>query len=79
MCKDKQMFALILAIFISVLFITGWVFADRSVTDLFNATSSLGIKNSVSAPVSAALPEFPAADFQIAYSNSEICTIDGCN
>ena len=38
MCKDKKMLALIIAIFITVLFITGWVFADRSVMDLINAT-----------------------------------------
>ena len=76
MCKDK----LILAIFVSVLFITGWAFADRSVTDLFNVTSSLGIKNSVSAPVSASLSDAPAADFQIGYFNDGMCTFDGdCN
>ena len=61
MCKDKQMFALIIAIFLSVLFITGWVFADRNVMDLINVTPILEMKNTASAPVSEAVPEEPAA------------------
>lgn len=73
MCKDKQMFALIIAIFLSVLFITGWVFADRNVMDLINVTPILEMKNTASAPVSEAVPEEPAAAIQAA--GSDICPV----
>ncbi len=76
MLKDKNMFALIIAIFLSVLFITGWVFADRNVMDLINVTPILETKNTASAPVSAALPEVPAMVFQA--PDDEMCLIDGC-
>ena len=73
MCKDKQMFALIIAIFLSVLFITGWVFADRNVMDLINVTPILEMKNTASAPVSEAVPEEPAAVIQAA--GSDLCLV----
>lgn len=77
MCKDKQMFALIIAIFLSVLFITGWVFADRSVMDLINVTPIFETKNTASAPAPAVIPESPAAEFQA--SDSGMClTGDSC-
>lgn len=76
MCKDKNMFALIVAIFLSVLFITGWVFADRNVMDLINVTPILETKNTASAPVSAALPEVPAMVFQA--SDDGMCLAAGC-
>ena len=69
MCKDKQMFALIIAIFLSVLFITGWVFADRNVMDLINVTPILEMKNTASAPVTEAVPEISAAAFQTVSSD----------
>lgn len=75
MCRDKNMFALILAIFLSVLFITGWVFADRNVMDLINVTPILEMNNTASAPASAKVIEalaFDAGDFD------EICLIEGC-
>ena len=74
MCKDKKMFALIIAIFLSVLFITGWVFADRNVMDLINVTPILEMKNTASAP---ALSEAPAAIFQV--SDTGMCTIGAEN
>ena len=78
MCKDKQMFALIIAIFLSVLFITGWVFADRNVMDLINVTPILEMKNTASAPVSEAVPDGPAVMMQSA--DSEMCLVtDGCH
>ena len=76
MCKDKNMFALIVAIFLSVLFITGWVFADRNVMDLINVTPILETKNTESAPVSAELPEVPDMVFRA--SDDGICLVDGC-
>ena len=77
MCKDKQMFALIIAIFLSVLFITGWVFADRNVMDLINVTPILEMKNTASAPVTEAVPEVPAAAYQTV--SSDQCLIgDPC-
>lgn len=75
MFRDKNMFALILAIFLSVLFITGWVFADRNVMDLINVTPILEMNNTASAPASAKVieaPVFDAGDFD------EICSIEGC-
>lgn len=50
MCKDKKMFALIAVIFVMVLFITGWVFADRSVMDLITVTPIFEAKNTAPAP-----------------------------
>ena len=76
MCKDKNMFALIIAIFLSVLFITGWVFADHSVMDLINVTPILETKNTASAPVSAALPEVPAQVFLAA--DDGMCMLENC-
>ena len=76
MCKDKNMFALIIAIFLSVLFITGWVFADRSVMDLINVTPTFETKNAASAPVPAALPEVPAIVFRAA--DDGMCMIESC-
>ena len=71
MCKDKNMFALIIAIFIMVLLITGWVFADRSVMDLITATPIFEAKSTVTMP--AALPEeAAAADTGICIA-SEVC------
>ena len=69
MLKDKKMFALIIAIFLSVLFITGWVFADRSVMDLINVTPILEMKNTVSAPEAAVLPEQSASEFISSYTD----------
>ncbi|MBQ4511592.1 MAG: hypothetical protein II969_01265 [Anaerolineaceae bacterium] len=73
MCKDKKMFALIIAIFLSVLFITGWVFADRNVMDLINVTPILEMKNTASAPAPVTVSDVPAAVVQA--PESEICTI----
>ena len=69
MLKDKKMLALIVAIFLSVLLITGWVFADRNVLDLITATPIFELKNTDPAPADlpAAVPEF--TDFGV-------CTID---
>ena len=72
MCKDKQMFALIIAIFLSVLFITGWVFADRNVMDLINVTPILEMKNTASAPVSESVPAELGAAFQAAESGMSL-------
>ena len=55
MKKDRQMYALIAAIFISVLLITGWVFTDRNVMDLISATPIIEMRNT--APVSAAVTD----------------------
>lgn len=78
MCKDKKMFALIIAIFLSVLFITGWVFADRSVMDLINVTPILEMKNTASAPAPAVIPEQPAVLVQA--SDTGMCMIgNDCN
>ncbi len=72
MCKDKRMFALIIAIFISVLFITGWVFADHTVIDLIGATPILDLKKTDPAPAAAVSgPVFEAAD-------PGMCLISGC-
>ena len=75
MCKDKKMFALIIAIFLSVLFITGWVFADRNVMDLINVTPILEMKNTASAPAPADI-ESPLMAFQSAEKG--ICLLDDC-
>ena len=62
MCKDKKMFALIIAIFLSVLLITGWVFADRNVMDLITATPIFDLKKTDPAPAEPMLPvELPDA------------------
>ena len=77
MCKDKQMFALIIAIFLSVLFITGWVFADRNVMDLINVTPILEMKNTASAPAEAESLVSPVTVYQS--SDSDRCLIgDQC-
>ena len=70
MCNDKKMFALIIAIFLSVLLITGWVFADHSVMDLITATPIFEMRNTDPAP--AAEPVLPAADIP----DLGMCTID---
>ena len=70
MCKDKNMFALIIAIFISVLLITGWVFADHTMVELINATPIFEMKNTAPAPE--VLPELPG----IAVPADGMCTID---
>lgn len=75
MCKDKKMFALIIAIFLSVLFITGWVFADRNVMDLINVTPILEMKNTASAPAPADLGS-PLMAFQSA--DEGVCKLEGC-
>ena len=69
MCKDKSMFALIIAIFLSVLLITGWVFADRNVMDLITATPIFEMRNTDPAP---AEPLLPAVEFP----DAGMCTID---
>lgn len=78
MCNDKKMLALIIAIFLSVLFITGWVFADRSVMDLINVTPILEMKNTASAPAPAIVSDVPVAVVQA--PESGICSIgeDNC-
>lgn len=76
MCKDKKMLALIVAIFLSVLFITGWVFADRNVMDLISVTPIFTMKNTASAPA-VVLPENPAALSQT--SDTGMCLLgDDC-
>ena len=75
MCKDKKMFALIIAIFVMVLFITGWVFADRNVMDLISATPIFEAKNAVSEPLSVELPENPAINLPSA--DEGMCSMDG--
>ena len=72
MFKDKKMFALIIAIFIMVLFITGWVFADRSVMDLITATPIFELKNTVSAP---AVPVEDAA-IRLPMPDAGVCTME---
>ena len=69
MCKDKKMFALIIAIFLSVLLITGWVFADRNVMDLITATPIFDLKKTDPAP---AEPLLPAVEFP----DAGMCTIE---
>ena len=69
MCKDKSMFALIIAIFLSVLLITGWVFADRNVMDLITATPIFEMRNTDPAPAEPLLPEVELPD-------AGMCTID---
>ena len=76
MCKDKKMLALIAAIFLSVILITGWVFADRSVMDLINVTPILEVKNTAPAPARAALPAVQAA--VVSASDPGMCMMDGC-
>lgn len=72
MLKDKKMLALIIAIFLSVLLITGWVFADRNVMDLITATPIFEMKNTAPAPDDS--PAIPAAE--IAVPDPGICTIE---
>ena len=69
MCKDKKMFALIIAIFLSVILITGWVFADRNVIDLITATPIFEIRNTDPAPAVESVIE-------IELSDAGMCTID---
>ena len=69
MLKDKKMLALIIAIFLSVLLITGWVFADRNVMDLIQATPIFELRNTDPAPA-----EVPAAE--LALPDFGVCTID---
>ena len=64
------MFALIIVIFISVLLITGWVFADHTMVELINVTPIFELKNTASAP--AALPDLPAIEMPA----DGMCTID---
>ena len=72
MCKDKRMFALIIAIFISVLLITGWVFADHTVIDLIGATPILELQKTDPAPADVSLSAAPA--------ENGICVIpDACS
>lgn len=76
MFKDKNMFALILAIFLSVLFITGWVFADRNVMDLIKVTPFLEAENT-EAPALVFLP-----DVRMTSQNADfgVCQVaDNCN
>ena len=70
MCKDKNMFALIIVIFISVLLITGWVFADHTMVELINVTPIFELKNTASAPE--ALPDLPVMEIPA----NGMCTID---
>ena len=69
MCKDKSMFALIIAIFLSVLLITGWVFADRNVMDLITATPIFEVRNTDPAPAEPVLPAVELPD-------TGMCTIE---
>ena len=78
MCKDKKMFALIIAIFLSVLFITGWVFADRSVMDLINVTPILEMKNTASAPAPVTVSDVPAIAVQAPDSGMCMVGEDNC-
>ena len=78
MFKDKNMFALIVAIFLSVIFITGWVFADRNVMDLINVTPILEMRNTASAPAPESISEIPVTVSQA--SDTGMCLIgDPCN
>ena len=78
MFKDKNMFALILAIFLSVIFITGWVFADRNVMDLINVTPILEMRNTASAPAPESVSEIPVVVSQV--SDTGMCLMeDPCN
>jgi hypothetical protein len=72
MCKDKKMLALIMAIFVMVLFITGWVFADHSVMDLITVTPIFEARNTAPAPVVFS----DAAVINIPASNTGMCTLD---
>lgn len=72
MLTDKKMLALIIAIFLSVLLITGWVFADRNVMDLITATPIFEMKNTAPAPADE--PIIPAAG--IVLPDPGICTVD---
>lgn len=72
MLKDKKMLALIIAIFLSVLLITGWVFADRNVMDLITATPIFEMKNTAPAPDDG--PAVPAAEIEV--PDLGICTIE---
>lgn len=73
MCHDKQMFALIIAIFLSVIFITGWVFTDRNVMDLITATPLSEMNKTAAAPADE--PDIPGIlpDF----ADSGACLKDG--
>ncbi len=57
------MFALIIAIFLSVILITAFVFMDQSVTDLISATPFSNLNGSFTA--SSADPEAPAASIEL--------------
>ena len=70
MCKDKKMFALIIAIFVSVLLITGWVFADHTMIELINATPIFEAKNTAPAPE--VLPVLP----EIEFPSNGMCTLN---
>ena len=50
MLKDKNMFVLIISIFILVLFITGGVFADQKMADLIGITPFIEMRNSTAEP-----------------------------
>lgn len=71
MFKDKNMFALILAIFLSVLFITGWVFADRNVMDLIKVTPFLEAENT-EAPALVFLPDIRPASMNADFGTCQI-------
>ena len=73
MCHDKQMFALIIAIFLSVILITGWVFTDRNVMDLITATPFSDFNRSASA--SSDEPE--AVGVTIEMPDPGFCALDG--
>ena len=72
MCKDKKMFALIIAIFLSVILITGWVFADRNVIDLITATPIFELRNTDPAPAA----ELPDPVIGAELPDLGMCTID---
>ncbi len=73
MCHDKQMFALIIAIFLSVVLITGWVFTDRNVMDLITATPFSDFSRSVSA----VSDETGTLESFIELPDPGSCTLDG--
>ena len=73
MCRDKQMFALIIAIFLSVILITGWVFTDRNVMDLITATPFSELNRTASAPADP--PELPGLIPEL--PDAGICSADG--
>ncbi len=73
MCHDKQMFALIIAIFLSVVLITGWVFTDRNVMDLITATPF----SDLSRTASASSGETGIFSLFIEQPDPGICSADG--